>query len=41
MKIIDLQADLMRVQINGLSDLTQIETGTLTINQVSWIRHHC
>ena len=35
LKIIDLQADLMRVQINGLSDLTQIETGTLAINQVS------
>ena len=31
LKIIDLQTDMMRSQINGLVDLTQIETGTLNI----------
>ena len=32
LKIIDLQADLMRAQLNGVSDLIDIEAGTLAIN---------
>lgn len=32
MRIIDLQTDLMRSQINSLIDLTSIENGTLAIN---------
>ena len=32
MRIIDLQADMMRSQINRLIDLTQVEAGTLTVS---------
>ena len=32
LRIIDQQADLMRLQINSLIELTQIETGTLSIS---------
>lgn len=32
LRVIDQQADLMRGQINNLAELTQIETGTLSLN---------
>ena len=35
LKIIDLQADLMRAQLNGVTDLINIEAGTLAINPES------
>ena len=35
LKIIDLQADLMRAQLNGVTDLINIEAGTLAISPES------